>query len=73
MVVLNSSSAGVLLFLNSIHSEMRKTCVAYLSKTYLLLFDFQVLKGILRLNCAERVDPTLGIKHQNNNINVDSR
>lgn len=73
MIVLNSGSSGAFLFLDSIHSEIRKTCVAYLPKMLLLPFSFHVQKGILRLNCAETVDPTLGAKHlmthntQNNN------
>lgn len=80
MIVLHSGFAGAPLFLDSIHSEIRKTCIAYVLKKYLLPYDFQVWKGILRLNCADKVDPTFGAKHlmirtQNNNtyINVDSR
>lgn len=73
MIVLNSGSSGAFLFLDSIRSEIRKTCIAYLPKTFLLPFSFHVWKGILRLNCAEIADPTLGAKHlmthntQNNN------
>lgn len=75
MKVLNLGSSGASLFLDSIHSEVRETCIAYLPKTFLLPFSFQVQKGILRLNCAEIVDPTPGAKHlmthntQNNNNN----
>lgn len=75
MIVLNSGSSGAFVFLDSIHSEIRKTCIAYLPKKFLLPFSFHVRKGILRLNCAEIVDPTLGAKHlmthntqKNNNV-----
>lgn len=78
MIVLNSVSAGALLFLASIHSEIRKYCIACLSKTY--LFVFQVWKGVLRLNCADKLDSVLGPKdlmihtrNNNNYINVYSR
>lgn len=63
MVVLCSASCWGPLILDSVLSQIRKNCMVWLSKTCLLAFDFQAWKSILRLNCADKMHPTLAALH----------